>query len=199
VAPPRIEVVGATYHVNSKAVQGTKLFVDESDRALFLRMLCFEAHRSDWCVLAYSLMTTHFHLLLRLRKPTLSSGFHRLNSLYARIYNKRHSRRGALWQRRYFDAIVETEGHLYEAIRYIALNAPRARACSSAQDWPWCRYGAAIGFAPPDPLVDEQELLRLFGPRPAEARAHLRWFVEEADPRERFSQTRVGLVSDTQK
>jgi putative transposase len=191
VAPPRIEVVGATYHVNGKAVHGTKLFVDESDRALFLRMLRAEARRSDWCVLAYSLMTSHYHLLLRLDRPTLSSGFHRFNSLYARVYNKRHGRRGALWQRRFFDTIVDTEGHLFEVIRYIALNAPRAQACANAADWPWCGYGAAIGDAPADPLVNERELLRLFGQRPGEARARLRWFVEEADPRARFGQTRV--------
>ena len=79
MAPPRIEIVGAIYHVNSKAVHGAKLFDDESDRALFLRLLHGEARRSEWCVLAYSLMTNHFHLLLRLAKPTLSSGFQHLN------------------------------------------------------------------------------------------------------------------------
>lgn len=198
VAPPRVEVVGAIYHVNGKAVHGTNLFVDESDRALFLRMLRTQARRSEWCVLAYSLMTTHFHLLLRLENTTLSSGFHRFNSLYARIYNRRHGRRGALWQRRFFDTIVETEGHLFEAIRYIALNAPRARACDAAEEWPWCGYGAAIGYAPPDPLVNERELLRFFGSRPEEAREHLRAFVEESDPRKRLGQTGVRLLSDAQ-
>ena len=80
-----------------------KLFVDESDRALFIRLLVKQARKSGWCVLAYTLMTTHYHLLLRLEKPALSSGFQRLNSMYARLYNRRHGRRGALWQRRFFD------------------------------------------------------------------------------------------------
>lgn len=199
VAPPRFQIVGAIYHVNGKAVQGVKLFADESDRALFIRLLAKQARKSGWCVLAYSLMTTHFHLLFRLDKPELSSGFQRLNSLYARLYNRRHARRGALWQRRYFDSIIETEGHLYEAIRYIALNAPRAQACEAAEDWPWCGYGAAIGTSPPDPVVDEAELLRLFGTSREAARKSLRSFVEEADPRARFGQTPVGLLSDGSK
>jgi putative transposase len=189
MAPPRIEVVGATYHVNGKAVHGTKLFVDESDRFLFLRMLGEQAIRSDWCVLAYSLMTTHYHLLLQLRKPTLSSGFHRFNSMYARAYNARHARRGALWQRRFFDSMVMTEGHLYEAIRYVALNASRANACSRPEDWPWSNYGSAIGCARREDLVDEQALLRLFGTRRDVAMRRLREYVEEADPRRRFGQT----------
>lgn len=199
MAPPRFEIVGAIYHVNGKAVHGVKLFVDESDRALFIRLLVKQARKSGWCVLAYSLMTTHFHLLFRLEKPALSSGFQRLNSMYARLYNRRHGRRGALWQRRFFDSIIESDGHLYEAIRYIALNAPRAHACDAAEDWPWSGYGAAIGSSAPDPLVNEPELLRLFGRGPEEARARLRWFVEEADPRQRFGQTPVGLVSDAEK
>ena len=196
MAPPRLEIVGAIYHVNGKAVHGVKLFVDESDRALFVRLLVKQARKSGWCVFAYSLMTTHYHLLLRLDKPELSSGFQRLNSLYARLYNKRHGRRGALRQRRYFDSIIEAESHLYEAIRYIALNAPRSHSCDAAEDWPWCGYGAAVGSAPPDPLVNESELLGLFGASREAAQKSLRWFVEEADPRERFGQTPVGLVSD---
>jgi putative transposase len=199
VAPPRIEIAGAVYHVNSKSVQGANLFADESDRALFLRLLRVQARRSEWCVFAYSLMTNHFHLLLRLEKPTLSSGFHRLNSLYARLYNRRHGRRGALWQSRFFDSMIETEGHFYEAIRYIALNAPRARLCVRPEDWPWSGYGSAVGECAPDPLVNERELLRLFAPDPIEARRRLKQFVEEADPRARFGQTPVRLLSDAEK
>jgi putative transposase len=191
MAPPRIEKVDMTYHVNGKAVDGTKLFRDDIDRESFLALLTNQASRSDWCVLGYCLMTTHYHLILRLRKLTLSSGFQRMNSLWARRYNKRHNRRGALWQRRFFDSIVETDDHMYETVRYVVLNPPRANMCALPEDWPWSNYASSIGLAAPDPVVDEDELLRLFGPRPDEARKMLRAVVEEADPRVRRSQTRV--------
>lgn len=189
--PPRIEVVDFVYHVNSKAVEGTRLFRDDVDRLAFRTLLKKEAVRSDWCVLAYSLMTTHFHVVFRLRKLTLSSGFQHLKSIYARSYNRRHGRRGALWQCRFYDSIVEAEPHLYEAIRYVALNAPRANACGQPEDWPWASYGAAIGVVPPDPVVDEAELLDLFGTCPDDARKTLKAMVEERDPRIRLGQTRV--------
>lgn len=189
MAPPRIEVVDFIYHVNSNAVDGTRLFRDDIDRLAFRTLLEKESVRSDWCVLAYSLMTTHFHVLLRLRKLTLSSGFQHLKSVYARSHNRRHGRRGALWQRRFYDSIVETEPHLYEAVRYIALNAPRANACRRAEEWPWASYGAAIGVVPTDPIVDETELLALFGTRRDDARVTLRAMVEELDPRIRLGQT----------
>lgn len=191
MAPPRIEIVGGIYHVNSKSVHGTRLFADESDRALFLRMFGAESRRSEWCVLGYTLMTNHFHALLRLEKISLSRGFQALNSLYARLYNRRHGRRGALWQSRFFDTIAETEGHLYEVVRYIALNAPRAELCDRPEDWPWSSYGSAIGCAPPDAIVNERELLRLFAPDPDEARRRLKSFIDDADPRARLGQTGV--------
>lgn len=193
MAPPRIEIVGAMYHVNSKSVDGVRLFVDDDDRNMFLRMLGVQAQRSDWCVYAYSLMRNHFHVLIKIRKPTLSSGFQRLKSLYAREYNRRYGRRGALWQCRFHDSMVETDAHLYEAIRYIALNAPNANAAESAEAWAWCSYGAAIGVVPPDPIVDEKELHRLFGATPDQARPALKAYVDERDPRLRLGQTRVRL------
>lgn len=189
MAPPRIQNIGSTYHVNGKAVDGAKLFTDESDRLLFLRMLSEQAQKSDWCILGYTLMTNHYHLLLKLRKLTLSSGFQRFNSIYARAYNRRQGRRGALWQSRFWDSITETEGHFYETVRYIAYNAPRASLCVRPEDWPWCSYGAAVGLAPRDDLIDEKELLGFFGARLDVARRRLRAYVEEADPRTRFRQT----------
>jgi putative transposase len=191
VAPLRIEQVDGIYHVNGKAVDGVKLFRDEVDRVRFLELLIEQASLSEWCILGYCLMTTHYHLILQLRELTLSSGFQRMNSLYARRYNKRHDRRGALWQRRFFDSIVETDGHLCETIRYVALNPVRASMCATPEDWPWSNYASSIGVAVPDFVVDERELLRLFGTRRDRARKTLRAFVEEADPRVRRSQTRV--------
>jgi REP-associated tyrosine transposase len=185
---PRLEVPGGIYHVNAGAAQPLALYRDEDDRVTFLELVMNECVRSDWAVFAYSLMTTHYHLLLRIKKPTLSSGFQRLQSMYARGYNRRHKRRGVLWQARFHDELIESEGHLYESIRYIALNPTRAQMCDLPEDWAWGSYGAAIGLHPPDFLVDETELLPLFGTRESRARAQLRRYVEEKDPRARRAQ-----------
>ncbi len=141
-------------------------------------------------------MSTHYHLILRLRKSTLSSGFQHLHSAYARSYNKRWGRRGALWQRRFHDRLIESDAHLLETIRYVALNAPRANMCDEPEDHVWSSYGAAIGASSPDPLVDEGELLGLFGPGPKKARQRLQAFVDETDRRKRRSQRYLRDVSE---
>jgi REP element-mobilizing transposase RayT len=192
----RIEIPGGFYHVTANAVDGMPLFRTEEDRLVYLGLFADQARRSEWAVLGYSLMTTHFHGLMRLEKATLSSGFQRMQSIYARGYNKRHDRRGVVWQRRFHGVILESERHLFEAIRYVALNAPRAGMCQRAEDYRWCSYGSAIGAYSPDPLVDERLLLSFFGRTSASARRQLREYVEEADPRERWRQTLLRVASD---
>lgn len=195
----RIEVPGGTYHVNANALDGMLLFRDDVDRLAYLDLLIAEAERSRWTFFTYTLMSTHFHAILRIEETTLSSGFQHLQSLYGRRYNRRHNRRGVVWQRRFHDVLVDSERHLFEAIRYDALNAPRANMCAKPEDWPWCFYGAAIGTHPADPLVDERELLMLFGRDLGTARRRLREYVEEKDPREGWRQTQLRRTPEARQ
>jgi len=195
----RIEVVGAYYHVNANALDGMPLFRDEVDRSTFLALLAKERARSSWTLLEYTLMTTHYHLLLKLNEISLSSGFQHLHSAYARGYNRRHGRRGVVWQKRFHDELIDSEPHLMEVVRYIALNAPRANVCREPEAWSWCSYGSSIGRFADDPLIDDDELLGLFGGSAREARRRLQAFVDERDPRERWRQTRVRRGSDAEK
>lgn len=161
------------------------MFPDACHREQFLRLLRSEMLRSDWTCLGYALMSTHYHVILRLEKPALSSGFQRLNSQYARWFNTTHSRTGALWQRRFFDVLVESDFQLLELQRYLAHNATRASIAAAPEDWPYCHYGALIGVHPPDDLVAEDEILALFSHDERRARARVREFVEDGDPRRR--------------
>jgi putative transposase len=196
---PRVEEPGAVYHIGANALDGLKLFRDDVDRQRFFELLAQEIERSSWTILEYTFMTTHYHAVVTIEKCSLSSGFQRLQSRYAREYNRRHGREGVVWQKRYWDEMIESDRHLFEVIRYVALNAPRAGMVDAAEDWPWCSYGAAVGVYAPDPLVDEEALLGLFASDVAGAREKLRAFVEEKDPRVRWRQTRVRAASDAEK
>ncbi len=194
--PPRVEVVGAYYHANTTAVDDTPIFRDELDRAHFLQLLEKVLLRAAWALLEYTVMSTHYHLVLRLREQTLSSGFQLLNGSYARWFNKRYGRRGAAWSCRYDSRLLESEQHLRESLRYVARNAPRAGICERPEEWQWCSYGATIDGGASDPLIDEDELLTLFGAPVSGARQRFREFVEETDRRNRRSQRILGDVSD---
>ena len=192
----RIEEPGAVYHINANALDGMSLFRDDFDREVFYDLLADQIGESEWTLLEYTFLTTHYHLLLKIKKRTLSSGFKRLQSRYARAYNRRHGRRGVVWLRRFHGVMIESERHLFETVRYIAQNAPRAQMVEAPELWPWCSYGSAIGDYPPDPIINEKELLALFAKDPAVARRRLREFVEERDPRRRWRQTKRRRSSD---
>ena len=185
----RIEVVGAVYHVNTKAVGGVKAFPDFRHRQKFMDLFSEEVEQSCWTCLGYAVVGTHYHVIVRIEKATLSSGFQRLNSRYARWFNSNHGRRGALWQRRFHDELVETDSHLLELQRYLAYNAQRANLVDLPEDWPYCHYGSLIGVHGPDPYVAEVELLALMAGDPRRARQLFREFVEARDPRARRRQT----------
>jgi REP element-mobilizing transposase RayT len=195
--PPRIEVAGAYYHVSCKAVDEIAAFRDDFDRYWFLQLFAKVAQRCGWSILEYTVMSTHYHVLVRLREPALSSGFQFLNGSYARWFNKRYARRGAVWSSRFDSRLLDSEEHLREALRYDARNAVRAGICERPEDWQWCSYGATIDGDPPDPLIDEEELLTLFGAPVPGARQRFREFVDEPDRRRRRSQTLLGAVSET--
>jgi hypothetical protein len=195
---PRIEEVGAIYHVNTKAVAGLTVFPDHFHRDRFMSLFGYELEDSGWVCLGYAVVGNHYHVVLRLTKCTLSSGFQRLNSRYARWFNREHRRTGALWQRRYFDRMIEAESHLTEMQRYLAYNAPRANLADTPEDWPYCSYGALVGVHPTDPWVDEAEVLAAFGGDTKRARQRLRGFVEERDPRAR-RQMLLRASSDAEK
>ena len=194
----RFQEIGGIYHVNTKAVAGVKAFPDFRHRAKFMDLFAYEIEESCWDCIGYAIVGTHYHVAIRLKKLTLSSGFQRLNSRYARWFNRQHGRAGAFWQRRYYDSVVETESHLLELHRYLAYNAPRANLAERPEDWPYCSYGALIGVHPPDPWVNEKEVLAIFGPNLRRARERLRQFVEERDPRVR-RQTLLRARSDAKK
>jgi hypothetical protein len=69
-----------------------------------------------------------------------------LTGRYAWSYNRRHGRRGHVFESRYHGVIVRSQRHLLELVRYLALNPVRAGACAVPEDWVWSSYRATAGL-----------------------------------------------------
>jgi putative transposase len=189
--PPRIEVPGGIYHVTQHGIDERPIFRNDADRERFMLYVGDELARSAWECLAYSLMTTHYHLLIQIEECTLSSGFQRLNGRYAQSFNRLHGRRGHVFEARFRDVLVESDAHRWEAPRYIHLNAPRANVCERPEEHVWSDYAATLGLVGPDPLVEPRVALKPFGGDLGAARRSYAKFVAEPDPRIRRGQTRA--------
>jgi REP-associated tyrosine transposase len=178
VRPPREQIPGATYHVTSRGNRRQPIYEDDDDRVLFLKLLRDVVFTHKWIFHFYCLMTTHYHLVFSTPAPDLAVGMHRLNGIYARCFNRRHGHSGHVFERRYHSVLVKRDSHFMGLCRYVALNPVRAGLCTSALDWPWSSYRAAVGAARCPDFVSLAAIHRGFAQDERAARRLLRLFVE---------------------
>jgi REP element-mobilizing transposase RayT len=168
----RIEAPETVFHVTCHGVDDRPVFTDDVERQKFVARLGRVVQRYGWSVYAVCLMTTHYHLIVELSDANLSAGMSVVNGGHARLFNERHERRGPVFERRFWSELVETDEHLADAIRYVALNPVEAGIVERPQDWPWSTYGQLVGVAKPWPFFEPALVLPLF--------SDLRSFVESA-------------------
>jgi REP element-mobilizing transposase RayT len=176
---PRIEYAGALHHVMSRGNDGISIFRDDDDRRLFLQLLDEEVARSRWILHDYCLMGNHYHFTIETPECTLSIGMHHLLGRYVQRFNRRHRRRGHLFQERFKNVLVEVESQGLELSRYIALNPVRAGLAERPERWEWSSYAARAGFAKSPQWLTLDPLLSQFGPDRASQQVAYREFVLE--------------------
>jgi putative transposase len=145
----RIEYEGAIHHVAVNGNNRQSMFATDTDRRNCLALLGETADRYQWDVLAYCLMDTHWHAVVRTREKTLTRGMRRLNSCYSRTFNAAHSRSGHSIRHRFMSVPVEQTGHLLELTRYLPLNPVRAGLVAHPEAWRWSSYRSELGITPP--------------------------------------------------
>jgi REP element-mobilizing transposase RayT len=133
----RSELPDGAYHVTARGVAREHIFVDDDDRRTFLHHLAEVVSRQQWQAHAFCLLGTHYHLIVSTTRARLSAGLHRLNSIYAQDFNRRHARRGHVFGDRFAAWLIEEDEHLAAACRYVIENPVRAGLCERAEDWRW--------------------------------------------------------------
>ena len=176
--PLRLVLPGGLYHLISRGNGGDDIYLDSRDRTGFLRTLDLVVERFSWLCHAYCLMSNHYHLLIETPRPNLPVGMRQLNGVYAQRFNRRHDRRGHLFQARYRSIFVEKESHLLATARYIVLNPVRAAICDHPTDYGWSSYRATAGLEDRPKFLTAEWILAQFGRSRGAAQAAYRTFVE---------------------
>lgn len=155
---PRIEIEDGVYHVVARGNERRAIYRHTDDRQCFLDILGLVADRYGWQILAYCLMTNHYHLLVQTPNANLARGMQHLNSVYAQSFNRRHGRDGHLFQGRYGSILVQADEHVVSAVRYILRNPLRAGLCERVDEWPWSSHQATMGTRAPGFLAADSLL-----------------------------------------
>lgn len=109
------------------------------------------------------------------RRWNLSAFMKLLKQRFSAGYNRRHGRKGTLWEERFGSLLVQGRGNpLSSASTYLDLNPVRAALVDDPKDYTWSGYGEAVagekgarvglrrvveGMAGSDPGWNEEEML----------------------------------------
>jgi len=145
---PRLDAPGALHHIMGRGIERTTIFRTDQDREDFLNRLSDLCMDGNLNVFAWSLLSNHFHLLVRTGRQPISRSMRKLLTGYVVNFNLRNKRHGHLFQNRYKSIICEDDPYLLELTRYIHLNPLRAGIVSNMRElsqYRWAGHSAILG------------------------------------------------------
>ena len=147
------------YLVAGHASDNRSLFIDDTDRLIFLDLLATTLALLGLRLISYVLMTNHHHLLIETHDRRIAHALHRLHGRYAREHNIRHGRTAHLFRAHPLARRIDDNDDLIWTDRYIARNPFEALMVLDPFDWPWSSAPAHAGLVC-SPLALYEEPLR---------------------------------------
>ncbi len=165
----------------ARGIDNGMIFRAETDRQDFVDGLRRVAVDGGAAVYAWSLLSNHFHLLIRTGPTPLSLLMRRLLTAHAVRFNGRYQRCGHLFQNRFKSILVHDETYFLELVRYIHLNPQRAGVISTIDEldrYPWTGHRVLLGDGGSS-WQSVAAVLSCFGTDVAAARVAYRRFVTD--------------------
>jgi putative transposase len=143
--PPRVFVEGL-YHLAIHASDTRYLFLADDHRTTFLGRLTLTFERFELRLVAYTLMGTHYHLVLFTPDGRVSAAFQQLHSWYSFWHNRARGRTAHLFRSHFLAREITSDADLLTACRYLAYNPVEAGLAEDPFAWPWSSAAASAGL-----------------------------------------------------
>ncbi|MFH2138980.1 MAG: transposase [Candidatus Omnitrophota bacterium] len=138
--PIRILFKGAYYHVINRGHRKAEIYLEEADYQKFIKIIKEACEIYKVKIVAYCLMTNHYHILVHTPEANLPDFMKQVNGVYTQIFNKKYKYEGALFKGRYKSVVVQEGSYLLRLIRYIHLNPIKAGIVKNAKDYKYCSH-----------------------------------------------------------
>ena len=183
----RLDAAGTLHHVMARGIERTEIFRDTEDREDFITRLAACCLSGAISIYAWTLMSNHFHLLIRTGEKPLADSMRKILTGYVVNFNRRHSRSGHLFQNRYKSIVCEDDPYLLEITRYIHLNPLRAKLVKNIGElrrYPWSGHAAIMGKVKRE-WQDINTVLKYFVRSRKEAIARYEEYIKEGSGQRR--------------
>lgn len=190
---PRLALARHAHLVLLRSLPAQPAFVDDTDRSAFLLALRTAASAQGVAVHAYALFDREVRLLAT---PAQASGLSAMMQAVGRVYvagfNRRHGRRGTLWDGRFRATVVDDRTALVDAMRFVETPPPDL-ALAHPADHPWSSAAHHVGRQA-SPLVTEHPGFWRLGNTPFEREAVYRRLLEDDLPAARRAEIEAATL-----
>ena len=127
-----------------------QIFKDSKAADIVLVAILFGRSQKWYYLLSFVIMPDHMHLIIIPREKNISECMKSIKGFSARKINEGFSRRGSIWQRGFYDYILDSEEMVISRIRYIEENPVRKGMVIHAEDYKYssirCRDDTDFGM-----------------------------------------------------
>lgn len=134
---PRDDAPDTWHHVMNRGVAKRTLFESDRDFRKFRSYVAREVRKGRIELHAESLMSNHFHLLVRSLTGELSEVMRSIQNRYSRWFNRSRKRDGPLFRNRFLSNRVDTLSYRRNVVRYIHDNAVAAGIVADPKEYRW--------------------------------------------------------------
>ncbi len=175
---PRLVIAGQLHLVVQMAHGADPVFRDDADHEGYLQTLMASAREQRVAVHAYALLASGVLLLLT---PSSAESLGRMMQAVGRrfgsAFNRRHGRRGSLWEGRFRASVVDAKQHLLDCMRFVESAPVREGLASEASEFRWSSAGHHVGRRV-DAGITEHPLYWSIGNTPFEREANYRRLLD---------------------
>ena len=163
----RAKSITGIYHVILKGIDGRNIFLDDSDRSIFMEKLNKAKEIGGFQLYAYCLMDNHVHLLIK-EGEELGTSIKRITVGYVQLHNNKYGRTGHLFQNRFNSEAVEDDQYLMTVVRYIHRNPLKGGMIAQMEEYPWSSYDKVIQAYQGNSTVLDIEIIKDYFPTVAD-------------------------------
>jgi REP element-mobilizing transposase RayT len=154
---------GNYYHVYNRGASKADIFLNDRDYVYLLNQIKKLVKEFEITIIAYCLMSNHYHFLLRQDgEKQISAFMQAVFFKYSLHFNARHHHSGTIFEGPFQAIPVDRNTYLLHLCRYIHRNPLEAAIVVKPEQWDYSNYAEFIGIRN-GALVDREFVKINFG------------------------------------